>query len=204
MAESPLLDLIRKAVVRLGEDPPASLDDVTEIAGLAVDFHTDALDECLAIWDWDFASTYANLEAADDGDVPLIKWANKYKIPVDCVAVRAVYQADVELTRGVHFEIGGKEKGRDGRFIMTDGGSIRLRYTRREDNPNNWDPWFKPVYEAKIREVLAFPITNDVQIEEKAEAKYLRTLAVAKGQSSTAGGAEITQYDGITEVLDLI
>ena len=202
MAESPLYPLVSKVIDRLGEDPPASLDDETNIAGLATDFYLDALDECLAAWPWDFADTYAALEAADDGDTPLIRFANKYKVPVDCVAIRGVYQADVLLTRGIHFAVGGKAKTKTGRFILTDGGSINLRYTRREDNPNNWDPGFKPVYEAKLREILTFPITNDSDLEGKAEAKYLRVLAIAKGQNEMAGGSTETQYDGISSVLD--
>lgn len=202
MAESPLLPHIVRAITRLGEDAPASLDDVTEIADLADDFHVAALKQVLTDHDWDFASTYVNAEAADDDDTPLIRWSNKYKLPTNLVELREVYQGSVPLKKGIGFEVGGAAPAKDGQFVMTDGGAIAFRYTRYEDNPNNWPAGFSAVYEAKLREVLAFPVTNDVTIEEKAEAKYLRTLGRAVGQNEAAGGAKQTQYDGISSVLD--
>lgn len=197
MAESPLLIYIRRAIKRLGEDAPASLDDVTQIADLATDFHVQALDEVLADADWPFANTYAVAEAADDGDTPLIKWANKYKFPADpyCVVLREVYQGVTPLKPDTQFEI-------SGRFILTDGGTITYRFTRREDDPNKWPIGFAAAYEAKLRQVLAFPVTNDVTIEEKAEGAYLRALGRATGQVYTEGGRSETRYDGISEVVD--
>ncbi len=204
MAESPLFPSVVRAITRLGEDAPASLDDVTEIAGLAVDFHVQALDQALADWDWDFASTYRTVEAADTGDTPLIKWAVKYKFPTDplVVVLREVFQGVTPLTKDIDFELGGAGAGKDGRFILTNGASISVRYTRREDNPNNWDSKFAAVYEAKLREMLAYPVTNDLDVEAAAEAKYNRILGRATGQNEAAGGTQQTQYDGISSVLD--
>ncbi len=202
MAESPLLPNIRRAIQRLGHDPPDSLDDVTETADVAEDFHIKALDQCLSDWDWDFASTYQVAEAADDGDDPIVKWALKWKLPEDCVLLRQVFAGDVEIHKDQDFEIGGKDDDKDGRFLMTNQSAINIRFTRREANPNNWDPNFEGVYEAKLREVLAFPYTSSLRIEQEAEAKYIRTLGRAVGQNEAAGGRQKTQYDGISSALD--
>ena len=202
MAENPLFPNIRAAIQSLGHDAPDSLDALTETADLAEDFHIKALDLALVDCDPGFASSYAALEASDDGDDPVIKWALKWKLPTNSVKIREVYAGDVRLVKDSGFEMGGKDEAKDGRFMMTNESSIAVRYTFRESNPNNWEPDFVRVYEAKLAEVLAFPFTRSLRIAQAAEAKYIREKGRYTGEDRMAGGPETTSYNGISSALE--
>ena len=187
---------IRRAYLGLGQEAINSIEDLTTSGDLAQDFHVESLKRSLAAYDWDFASTYKALSLADDADVPVIKWASKYKFPGDptLVEFRELYAGDTLLEKNKDFEVAG-------RFILTNGSTLTMRYTFLETNPNNWPTKFGELYEAKLMEDLAFPVTRKLSVKTAAANNFIKVLGEATGYNMASGGFDKTQFTGILSVL---
>lgn len=112
--------IVDQALVELELDPISSFGDDSDLARDVAGKYPAALKYCLEAEDWSFASVIADLppatpDAPPAGDAALVYL---YKLPSDCVRLRAVLDA------GVTWRL-------DENFLRADAGDgLKIRYTR--------------------------------------------------------------------------
>jgi hypothetical protein len=144
-------------------------------AGLCRLHYAIARDTLLEGWDWRFARRIVTL-AALVNDRP-DTWAYCYQLPEgDLLTARHVtneFDAVNDMDGGVPFDSAGSK-------IYTNLKDAFLRYTARVQDAAQFKPLFVDALATTLAARLAFPLTKDNGIQEKAERAAMRAIEKAK------------------------
>lgn len=165
--------------------PISSFDDDTEQARSSAEQYTNALDQCLAVADWSFASVYASLPAADlpptvatDPDLPYF-----YQPPGDMIRLHQVGDSDDQIA----FRL-----DRDGLRANRDA-PLPIRYTARVTNEARLPATFQTAVALKLAWLLGPRWLGTPQKIAAIERNLQDALQAAKRED--ARSASSVRYD---------
>lgn len=174
-----------------------ALDEGSTEADQCRRFYAPTRDEVLRRYAWPFASKVQALALIAEN--PNDDWAFSYRYPTDCLrALRLVTGTRAE-TAPPPFELGHDAAGK---VIYTDQADAVLKYTRRIEDPELFDPAFVEAVAWRLGGKLAIPLSRSEKERDYAFKRYQYEIAVAEslagneGQSDPAPDAESIRARG--------
>lgn len=173
-----VVDIVNRALSKLGDMRISSLADPTEAAGLAASLYEAVRDAEIAVHAWNFAKSRVMLPA--EAEKPAFGWERQYLLPVDCLRVlqagpwpQAVMDGYVDRdTRSFVIE---------GRKILTNHGpALNLIYLRQETDSGLYPPAFAEALAAKLAVEMAESLTGSNSKRELAWKEYEQAVKQAR------------------------
>ncbi len=169
-----VIQIVNRALDKLGQAHIASLDDKVEAAQLAAGMFEWVRDDLLSRYEWGFALGLALL--ASDVEKPLFDWAHKYAIPSDCLRVLRV--GDWPLP--VMTEYVGQDTSQYrilGNDLYTNiGPSLKCYYARRVENTALFPPSFAEAMACKLAIEMSEKLTASSTKLEIVAAQFREAL----------------------------
>lgn len=124
------------------------------------------------------------VELAQDSDTPAWEFAYQYTLPTDpfCLRVLEVEGED----RGVEYKV-------EGRKIVTDEGTIKIRYLARVTDPNEYDANLIEALSAAMAAELAYPMINSAGLAQQMLELYRQKLSEARFTDATEGTPDVIE-----------
>ncbi|MBL4761765.1 MAG: hypothetical protein JKY93_03590 [Gammaproteobacteria bacterium] len=184
--------IVDQAFRHMRLSPASSLQDGDEKATAARDQYPTALDYCLELGDWSFASTLADLMVVLDQNVVIDpKNPTAYKLPADCVRL-----IDVHPIGQISYRL-------DGDFLRTDNAGVcRVRYTRRINVESNLPGVFKALVSLRLALDLGPRFGMSNTREDRLNSQSIRALKVALRADAKLASAR--RYDGRDDDIDWV
>ena len=162
-----VVEICNRALSRVGEARITALTDDTKQARACNGAYSFVRDEVLRAHPWNCAIKRASL--AKLSDAPTFGYDAQYQLPSDCLRVVEVY--DTKLPWVV-----------EGRKLLSDEGTpLKMRYVRREEDPNTMDSMLVSAIAARLAMELCEELTQSNTKRERAAVEYEAILARAKG-----------------------
>jgi hypothetical protein len=150
------------ALGKIGDKTITSLDESSNQARACKRFYAQCRDELLRMHPWNFAIARAQLSKLPTA--PVFGWAAQYQLPTDLIRIRSFNDVEV-WDVGTQFEL-------EGGLLLTDMDEAKIRYVRREENANKYDPLFVTALATLIASEIAFPLTNDKNLSQLMLAAF--------------------------------
>lgn len=167
-----VVEICNRALDKLGETPIASLADDIKASRACNRAFAPVRDAVLRDHPWNCAIGRAALAA--DGQAPVWGYARRFPLPVDCLRV-----LDIAVeTRWIV----------EGRAILTDAGApLQIRYIRRVDDPNLFDPLFVEALAARLAVELCEALTQSNTKRQALLEDYGRIVERARAADGQEG-----------------
>ena len=164
--------ICNSALTRIGAARITSLTDDSKQARACTASYALMRDEVLRSHPWNSAISRASV--ASLADAPAFGYDNQFQLPGDCLRILEVY--DSRLPWVV-----------EGRRLLCDETSpVSIRYVRREEDPNQWDPLLQSAVASRLALELVEELTQSSTKRKHAMDEYRQVM----GQARTADGRE--------------
>jgi hypothetical protein len=151
-----------------------SMDEASQAARACKLRYPYARDACLRAYDWNFASSRAEL--AKNAVAPPFEFANAFDLPPDCLIVRSVFEGE------------GERWVVEGRQILSDlSDPIFIKYTARIIDPTQFDPLFAEALSARVASDIAVQLSESVSRAQSLWQVYQAKLAEARRRDAQEG-----------------
>ena len=181
------VDVMNMALDILEEDVLTSPGDDRQVARLLDRNYDPTRDELLRLHPWNFALGLAAL--AEDGTTPAFGWGKRYKLPTDCLRLLPVQKDGKFNGAPVPHEVVGS-------YVHTDATApLKIRYTKRVENPGEFDPLFARALSGRMAWYVAHAITHKQSYSDRAGNIYQTVLDEAKLIDGLEGTPEDTLSD---------
>ncbi len=179
------VSICSNALRRLGDDPITSLLDDTERARLCNAFYEPVRDAVLRTHPWNFAIERQSLSQLSTA--PLFEYSFQYVLPTDpyCLKVLGMEYSDYE------YKI-------EGRKLLTDEGSAKIKYIAKITDASQFDALFIEVLTARIAAELAYPVTGSNSLSKQFWEIYNMKLSEARSCDGSEGVIDGIEADTFT------
>ena len=161
------------ALSNIGDEKISSLTDNNDRARACNLRYEDTRDAVLRSHPWKSATSRVELAASTD--TPVWGFTYKYALPSDCLRVLDVYDYTVP------FSI-------EGRFLLTDNSTAKLKYIARFTDPNVYDILLQLAIGIRLAAEIAEALTGRTELKQEMYQKYLLILSEARGVDSQEKG----------------
>lgn len=165
------VSICTSALLRLGDRPINTLDEQTDRAILCANLYTQARDFIIRRHTWNSCITRVAL--APLAAAPAFDWNYQFLLPPDCLRVLSVGEDG-------HFIPWKVEGSTSGRIILCNENPAYLRYVFRNEDPATWDPGLVESVTDYLCELLAYPITKSLGVQEAMTDKKVRDGKVSR------------------------
>lgn len=166
---SSVVQICNIALTNIGETKIAALTEENERARVVNLRYEDSRDSVLRTHPWNCAVTRVELSA--DVTAPAWGYAKRYALPADCLRV-----LDIE-NNYEKYEV-------EGRFLVTDSSSMKLKYIKKVTDPTDFDSLLTHAVAMKLASEIAENLTGRADLRDRMLAKYLQILSEARGVDS--------------------
>lgn len=169
------IEVINRALLKLGEAPVSSLNTVAYSASYDV-VYEDMKKLLLSSYPWRFAIGMKKLALVDE----LYNGKFMYKLPVDCLLVVNIYGvSDIYDTNQVgdiseNYEISGDCVIAD---IKT---GLKLEYVKLIDDVGSFTPLFREALAVKIASELAMRVKHSLQLKQMFDNEFMMLVKQAE------------------------
>lgn len=176
------------ALKELGVSAPISNADAQDDTRAIIlrDFYDTARDEVLKAFDWNFAENYRVLTPTTDVCLDP-RYNFVYDYPNDCISAREIFEQGGGGKK-LQFKPSANSQGQ--KVILTKVSPVILRYTRRIEKENYFDPEFANTLALYLASVSGKAITGSQQKADEAYKKFWDKIRMAK-ISNAAEGQEV-------------
>ena len=172
------LDLVNRALVKIGAAPIVSFDDNNAQAEAARLLYPSLRDALLSSYPWNFASTIQQLVKLIEKPVADYQYA--FQLPADFL--RALSAGTTGKSRGIAYQLVGKK-------IHTNADSVTLSYIYRPGEAN-CPPYFDTALIARLAAELTLPLTASTSraeaLQRIAEQEFRRARLIDAQQDTPA------------------
>ena len=185
------IEIVNRALVKLGEQRITSIDDTSKRATVMKDLWDTERDSELRKRRWSFSIRRASLPA--DSEAPEFGYAVQYSLPADCLRILSIGEYDLTADLSDYTGRIGGIYTVEGRKILTDSGfaeasgALRLRYIARIEDTTQWDATFVQAFACKLAVEAAEPITQSAQRRDLAWSEY----RIALNEATRANAIEL-------------
>lgn len=176
---SSVVELCNMALNALGQESILELSDDSKQARACNERYATARDAVLREHLWNCATKRAVLTKLSNA--PVWGFANAFQIPADFIRFTSLD----DLTFKYRIE-----GGDDGRVLVTDEGTVNLRYVFRLENVPQMDEGLKATIAARLAYELAFKLTSNMVLARSLFAVYKDKIAGAQLQDSQESPVE--------------
>ena len=127
-------------------------------------------DQLLRSHAWAFAVGRKSISA--DATTPDFEWDYQYSVPADCIRVLGIYGTDYPYAL-------------EGEKLLTDASEIDLKYIKGITDPTKFDSLFVEVLVLQLAVNLAIPLSQDVNLAERAAGELMVKMKQARRISFT-------------------
>jgi hypothetical protein len=178
------------ALSRLGAATITAITDSTAEAILCNTFFDDLADEVMLEGSW--TSTIKRSSLAKTTNTPTFEYANEFQLPVDPFCLK-VLNIDEDVVGNTPYQIEGDK-------LLTDSGSIKIRYIGRLSDTEDWDPLLRQAFTARLASELAYAITGDQSRANFELERYFRLVNQGLALNGQQGSKEILSNGEYIEV----
>lgn len=173
------VDIVNRALARIGDAFITSLADNDKRATLARAVYGPVRDGEIAAHDWNFARQEATLAPLTQGPTGG-RWRYRYEEPHDSLRLLAAGPWPAPAM-GDLILAGGEAYSPEGGFILTNlGPGLYIRYLRRVLDVTRYPATFLDVLSARLAVEMCEPLTGSAQKRQLAWQEYERALRVAR------------------------
>ena len=181
-------------MLKIGEDPIASLSETTKRARVCSALYDEKRKELLTSHRWVFSIGRASLALL--ASAPAFGFTYQFTLPTDCLRVLGVYDPN----QGLHQYTATNRiwKVESGKFLYTDD-SVNIFYIRDVETVPDFDPLFDTALALRIAMDAAYALGNGQSRIPQLAQDFERTLREAKKINAMIGTPETIE---VTEWLD--
>lgn len=183
------VEICNRALVRLGEDTITSLSDDSDRARICNALYQEVLETTLSEYPWNCAIYRAEL--ARLADTPVWDFAYAYQLPTDPYCLR-VLETDLDI-QDYPWQI-------EGRTLVTDANSVKIKYLALLDDPNNIPPLLRELIAIRLAAEACYPITGDAKLAISVWDLYARKEREAKLTDGQEGTPKRIDSNDLTDV----
>jgi hypothetical protein len=177
------VSICNEALALVGSAPITSLSDANDAARLCARLYPDTLNEVLDAYPWAFAQ--ARVQLSRDATDPIFGYSARFLFPSDGIRVNEVFPSRIEWVR-------------EGPYILTnDADELRVRYTKRVDDPSLFSPTFIRTLALKLASKLAFPLTKKLDLAERRFAEYGASIDEARSVNAQESDTRRFEVDDL-------
>jgi len=169
-----VVEICSNALLKIGSTSITSLEDDSNPARLANRLYEPTRDALLREHPWNFAIRRSSL--ARLSDAPAFGYDYAYQLPADPYCLRVLAMSDEEA----EFVIEGRE-------LLTDETTAKIRYIALIDDPAQYDALFVQALEAALAAEMAIPIMQDVKVADAMMKLKEYKLARARAMDGMEG-----------------
>jgi hypothetical protein len=173
---SSVVGICNNALIKIGEDTITALTDNTKEARLCNQIYESTRDAVIRAHIWNFA--IKRVELAENTTAPTFEYENAFDLPSDCLRVLNMEDSDKQTT--IVFKI-------EGRQLVTDESTAKIRYIARIVDPNTFDDLFKEALSARLAFELAYPLSESNSLAQTMYQVYLDKLSEARTMDGQEG-----------------
>jgi hypothetical protein len=189
------IEIINRALLKLGEPPIASLNDAA--FGKSFDMvYQDVKNLLLSTYPWRFAVITQTLPKREQ------KYGARYMytIPADCLFLIKVFasseqdMADVRFRAAVDYELA------DGAIVSDVAQGLHIEYVRRLDDDATFPPLFREALAAKTAAELSMRVKHDFNLKQLFETEFFNLIRQAELNNEIMKSAEILPDDSWVKI----
>lgn len=172
------IEIINRALLKLGEPPVSSLNDAA--FGRSYDIiYNDVKSLLLSTYPWRFAVKVEHLTKIYEPDahknVPF-----KYPLPTDCLLVTKVFGTKKAVCTDVRFKAMTSYEIADNCIVTAIAKGIAVEYVRVIDDDAVFPPLFREAVAAKMAAELAMRLKHSLQLKQAFENEFLTLIRQAE------------------------
>lgn len=169
-----VVETCNRALTKLGQGRITSILDDTKAAKACNAIYDSVRDNLFRMHAWNFLMTRVSL--APLSTTPSHEYLYEYQLPSDCIRIMDIYESE-----GYPWVV-------EGRKIMTNQGTeIKIRYMKRDTDPNQYDSAFIGVLADYLAFELAEELTQSNTKKEAAARDFRESLNMAKMADAQEG-----------------
>jgi hypothetical protein len=168
------------ALTKVGEEAIISLSEDTKAARLCNLMFNRLRDSILRAHPWNFA--IKRVELAELTTNPIFGFAKQFQLPTD--SLRVLRTDEDQIPHQI-----------EGRILLTDAGTVQIKYIAQITDPNLFDSLFIQALEDRIGAELAYNLSDNRALSVDMRAKYKETLKEARAMDGQEGVSDIVEAD---------
>jgi hypothetical protein len=182
------VDIANYALNIIGATNIAAFDENSKVGRLINQRYEGVRDSVFRAHPWN--CLIRRVELAQDVATPAFGYAYQYTLPTDPYCLRVLefsngtlhypYDNMVSNTGGAAFVI-------EGRKLLTDEGTARIKYIGRITDPNEYDVLLTDCIAAKLAAEIAYAVTGSNTVVELSATLYAEKLREARFVDATEG-----------------
>lgn len=184
------VDICNYALNMLGASTISSLDENSKVARIINQRYEGARDYVFREHTWN--SLIRRAELARDTEVPAFGYEYQYPLPVEPFCLRVLefsngsmsYPQDNMMTSS-----GGPVFVIEGRNLLTDEETAKIKYIARVTDPNEYDSGLIETLATFLASDICYAVTGSTSLVQVTYAKYEQVLKNARHTDATEGAA---------------
>jgi hypothetical protein len=182
------VSVCNEALILIGAQTITSLEDDNNRATTCNAVFADTRDEVLRSHPWRFAVRRTDLGAPLTAG-PEFQYSHAFTLPVDPFCLRALNVNG----RNTNWAV-------EGRVLMADVSTVKLRYIARIPGPGAWDAMFASALAARIASKIGWALTRDRQVTKVAMELYMTLRDDARAVTAQEGSPEVIDDSALDDV----
>ncbi len=180
------VSIVNNALNIIGGSNITELEENSKTARVMNQMYESIRDDVFRAHPWNCLIRRANL--AQSVDTPAFDYAYQYALPTDPYCLRVLEFQNGSMTYPYENLVGQGNKPFfviEGRNILTDSGTARIKYIARITDPTQYDAGLISVLAARLASEAAYAITGSTSVVQFADALYERKLREARFSDAT-------------------
>lgn len=165
--------ICNSALAKVGAERILSLDENSVNARLCKEQYAKVLNDLLRAHPWNFAIKRVQLSASTTE--PVFGYAYKYGLPNDCLRVLGVeFEETIEWVK-------------EGRFILSDYETMKIRYVSSDIQPGDFDTNFAEALATRLAADICFSLNQSTSLKDTLTKEAEFRLAQARSFDAQEG-----------------
>ena len=180
------VSIVNNALNIIGASNITELEENSKTARVMNQRYESIRDDVFRAHPWNCLIRRATL--AQSVDTPAFDYAYQYALPTDPYCLRVLEFQNGSMTYPYENLVGQGNKPFfviEGRNILTDSGTARIKYIARITDPSQYDAGLISVLAARLASEAAYAITGSTSVVQLADALYERKLREARFSDAT-------------------
>lgn len=175
------VDVCNSALNLVGANNITSLTEDSKAARVCNQRYEFVRDNTFRAHPWNCLITRKSL--AQDATTPVYKYAYRYTLPTDpyCLRVLSVSDDGDAERYDIDYQL------EAGRYLLTDEGTMNIRYIGRLTDPTEWDIGLVETIAARLASDIAYPLIGSSSFAQDMFAMYEMKLKDARHSDATEG-----------------
>jgi len=185
------VDIANYALNLLGASNISSFDENSKAGRLVNQFYEGTRDSVFRSHPWNCLIRRAEL--AQETDTPAFGYAYQYALPTNPYCLRVLEFSNGTLSYpqdNMTSNSGGPVFAIEGGKLLTDGGTVRIRYVAKITDPQEYDVSLTQVIAARLAANIGYAITGSNSIVQMMYAKYDEEIKEARLNDATEGAPQ--------------